>query len=91
MYEFDVSLYTQMNLYSICARDILFNYIRTERGSGYVVGTSARVIYDKTLRKYRYYLSISCIGKVYSPEKMDRLINEAIQESFNYDFPIDLI
>ena len=91
MYEFDVSLYSQMNLYTICVRDIIFNYIREERGSGYVAGTSIKVIYDKTSRQNKYYLSILCLGKVYSPEKMDRLINEAIKESFSYNFPIDSI
>ena len=91
MYEFDEKLYTQMDLYSLCAYDIIFTYIRTDRGSGYQVSTSIKIIYDKTSNKNKYYLSIFCSGKVYSPEKMDRLINEAIKESFNYNFPIDLI
>ena len=91
MYEFDESLLEEMIMYTICAYDILFGYIRTERGSGYVVQMYVKSIYDKNLNKYRYYLTILCLGKFYSPEKMDRLINEAIKDSFTHTFPIDLI
>ena len=60
MYEFDEELYTQMNLYSICARDILFNYIRAERGSGYVVRTSIKKINDKGKNRNHCQKNIQC-------------------------------
>ena len=91
MYEFDRELLDKMTMYTICAYDIIFNYIRTERGSGYVVQMYIKRIYDKNLNKNRYYLAIICLGKFYSPEKMDRLVNEAIKDSFNHTFPINLI
>ena len=66
-----------MEIYSYCAYDILFDYIRTKRGSGYAVKTFVERILDKN------YLIIYVLGKIYSPEKMDRLVNEAIKETFN--------
>ena len=77
MYEFDSNILEQMTIYSYCAADILFDYIRTKRGSGYAVKVQIHNILNKN------YLFIYCLGKVYSPEKMDRLVNEAIEFSFN--------
>ena len=77
-YEYDEKLAEKMEIYSYCAYDVLFDYIRSQRGSGYVVGTTRRKILNKN------YLLFYAIGKVYSPEQMDRLINEGIEESFNY-------
>ena len=78
MYEYDSKLAQQMKLYSLCAGDFIFNYIRTKRGSGYTVHVYPTAILGKR------YLLIYTLGKVYSPEKMDNLINEAIKESFSY-------
>lgn len=77
-YEFDESLYSYMYLYSKCTRAFFFDYIRTKRGAGYQVQISTIYI------KGKYYLQIFAIGKIYSPEKMDRFINEAIIESFSF-------
>jgi len=65
-----------MKIYTYCASIYIFDYIRTKRGSGYAVKMSIEKILDK------YYLVVYVLGKVYSPEKMDRLVNEAIKESF---------
>ena len=91
MYEFEEKLYEKMHLYQICADNIFFDYLRSQRGSGYIVTSNIRTIEDQSQDKIRYYFSVFCLGKVYSTEKMDRLINEAIKESFKYKFPIDLI
>ena len=67
-----------MNMYSLCAFSFFFDYLRTKRGTGYNVRIMPVNMEDK------FYLQIFAIGKVYSPEKMDRFINEAIIESFSY-------
>ena len=67
-----------MDIYSYCAQDVLFDFIRSEKDSGYEVKTKVEKILDK------YYLVIYVLGKVYSPEKMDKLVNEAIKESFKF-------
>lgn len=86
LYEFDESLKKKMDIFSYCAYDVIFDYIRTKRGSGYSVKTFTQKIINKS------YLIIYTIGKVYSPEKMDRLINEALEESFKYkNCQVDLI
>lgn len=86
MYEFDKKYLQEMSFYSLCASDFFFDYIRTKRGSGYTVQVKVRQILGK------YYLFIYSIGKVYSPEKMDRFINEALRESFSFDkCDVDLI
>ena len=86
VYEFDASLEKKMKIYSYCASSYLFDYIRTQRGSGYAVKTIIQKILDKS------YLLVYVLGKVYSPEKMDRFVNEALKESFSYkDCNVDLI
>ena len=86
LFEYDDKLKEQMEIYSYCAYDILFDYIRTKRGSGYAVKTFVERILDKN------YLIIYVLGKIYSPEKMDRLVNEAIKETFNSKLcQVDLI
>ena len=86
LYEFDESLKKKMDIFSYCAYDVIFDYIRTKRGSGYSVKTFTQKIINKS------YLIIYTIGKVYSPEKIDRLINEALEESFKYkNCQVDLI
>ena len=86
LFEYDEKLQEQMSIYSYCASNYLFDYIRTKRGSGYAVKTFVEKILDKN------YLIIYVLGKVYSPEKMDRLVNEAIKETFNYKLcQVDLI
>ena len=75
-YEFIETIVEKVRMYTICANDFIYNYVRTERGSGYIVNMNIKEIFGK------YYLIIFSLGKVYSPEKMDRLINEAIKESF---------
>ena len=77
-YEFDASLEKQMTIFSYCASSFLFDYIRTQRGSGYAV----KVIIQKISGKS--YLLVYVLGKVYSPEKMDRFVNEAFKESFSF-------
>ena len=62
-----------MEIYSYCAYDVIFDYLRTQRGTGYAVKTFTTKILNKN------YLVIYSLGKVYSPEKMDRLVNEAIK------------
>ena len=75
-----------MKIYSSCASTYVFDYIRTKRGSGYAVKMFIEMILDK------YYLVVYVLGKVYSPEKMDRLVNEAIKESFTLKVcKVDLI
>ena len=78
MYEFDKKYLEQMTIYSYCASAMFWDYIRTKRGSGYAVKVQIHNILDK------YYLFVYCLGKVYSPEYMDRLVNEAIEFSFNF-------
>ena len=78
MYEYDESLKEQMKLYSLCSSEYFFDYIRTKRGSGYTVTAFTIDILDKN------YLMIYALGKKFSPEKMDRFINEAIKESFTF-------
>ena len=86
LYEFDKSLVQKMRLYTYCSSSYLFDYLRTKRGSGYTVQASIGTISNK------YYLMFYVLGKVYSPEKMDRLLNEAIKESFSLkECKIDLI
>ena len=79
MYEFDSKILEQMTIYSYCASAMFWDYIRTKRGSGYAVKVQIHNILNKN------YLFIYCLGKVYSPEKMDRLVNEAIEFSFTFD------
>lgn len=78
-YEFDEELYNDMTIYSYCAYSFFFDYLRTQRFTGYNVRVATVVEGNKL------YLQLFCIGKTYSPEKMDRLINEAIVESFKFD------
>ena len=78
MYEYDESLKEQMKLYSLCGSEYFFDYIRTKRGSGYTVTAFTIDILNKN------YLMIYALGKKFSPEKMDRFINEAIKESFTF-------
>ena len=78
MYEFDKKYLEQMTIYSYCASAMFWDYIRTKRGSGYAVKVQIHNILDN------YYLFVYCLGKVYSPEYMDRLVNEAIEFSFNF-------
>jgi secreted Zn-dependent insulinase-like peptidase len=86
MYEFNKTFLEEMTIYSYCAYDVFFDYLRTKRGSGYTVKVLVRNILDKT------YLLIYSLGKVYSPEQMDRFINEALIESFSFDkCKVDLI
>ena len=86
MYEFDKKLLEEMTIYSYCVSDFFFDYIRTKRGSGYTVQVKVKSILDKM------YLYIYSLGKVYSPEKMDIFINEALKESFSFDkCQVDLI
>ena len=86
LYEFNETLKKQMQIFAYCARNYLFDYIRTLRGSGYAVTTFYQKILDKS------YLVIYVLGKVYSPEKMDRFVNEALKESFSYkNCKVDLI
>ncbi len=86
MYEFNINIYEEMEIYSYCAYDFFFDYIRTKRGSGYTVQVQVINILGKN------YLYIYSLGKVYSPEKMDRFINEALIESFSFDkCKVDLI
>ena len=77
MYEIDESLVDYMALYSLCASSFFFDYLRTKRATGYGVHLLPKEVNDK------YYLLIFAFGKNYSPEQMDRFINEAIKESFN--------
>ena len=77
-YEFDRTLMSEMRMYSLCAFSFFFDYLRTKRGTGYNVRIMPVNMGVKS------YLQIFAIGKVYSPEKMDRFINEAIIESFSY-------
>ena len=77
-FEFDESLREKMNIYSYCASSFLFDYIRTQRGSGYAVKTMIQKISGKS------YLLVYVLGKIYSPEKMDRFVNEAFKESFSF-------
>ena len=79
MYEFDEKYLEQMTIYSYCASAMFWDYIRTKRGSGYAVKVQIHKILDKN------YLFIYCLGKVFSPEYMDRLVNEAIEFSFTFD------
>ena len=79
MYEFDKKLVEEMTIYSYCASDFFFDYIRTKRGSGYTVQVKVKNVLDK------FYLFVYSLGKIYSPEQMDRFINEAFKESFTYD------
>ena len=86
MYEFDEAILDYVYLYSLCGSTYLFDYIRTKKGSGYTVAMVPAQVLDK------YYLLIYSLGKVYSPEKMDRFINEGIKESFSTNkCNIDLI
>ena len=86
LYEFNETLKEKMDLYSYCAGDILFDYLRSQRGTGYTVRTKVVEVLNK------YYLMIYALGKVYSPEKMDRFVNEAIKESFKFNnTSVDLI
>ena len=79
-------LYRKLDYISYCADSYIFDYLRTKRGSGYAVQTFIGTISNK------YYLMFYSLGKVYSPEKMDRLLNEAIKESFSLkECKIDLI
>ena len=48
VYEFDASLEKKMKIYSYCASSYLFDYIRTQRGSGYAVKTIIQKILDKS-------------------------------------------
>ena len=77
-FEFDESLREKMNIYSYCASSFLFDYIRTQRGSGYAVKLMIQKISGKS------YLLVYVLGKVYSQEKMDRFVNEAFKESFSF-------
>ena len=77
MYEFDENLYDDMNYYSLCVASFFFDYLRTERATRYGVYIFSLQIYDK------FYLLIFAFGKNYSPEKMDRFINEAIKNLLN--------
>ena len=87
LYEFNETLKEKMELYSYFAADILFDYVRSQKGSGYAVKTRIENVLGK------YYLFIYVLGKVYSPAEMDRLVNEGIELTFNYtgEAPIDLI
>ena len=86
LYEFDESLRKKMEIFSYCANNYIFDYIRTKRGSGYTVQTLVGKVLNKP------YLAIYVLGKIYSPEKMDRLVNEALKESFSYQrCKVDLI
>ena len=86
LYEFNERLKEKMEIYSFFAADILFDYIRSQKGSGYAVKIRIEEVLDK------YYLFIYVLGKVYSPAEMDRLVNEGIEKTFNHnDSDIDLI
>ena len=78
LYEFNQTLYEKMQIFSYCAYDVIFDYLRTQRGTGYAVKTFTTSILNKN------YLAIYCLGKVYSPEQMDKFVNEAIEASFKY-------
>ena len=79
MYEFDNQFREYVEIYTYCADSVLFDYIRTKRGSGYTVRVQIKNILNKN------YLMIYSLGSVFSPEKMDRLINEGIYESFSFN------
>lgn len=79
IYEYDESIKDEMTIYSNCARAFFWDYLRTKRGTGYQAKASLKVIRKKP------HIDIFCLGKVYSPEVMDRFINEAILESFSFD------
>jgi len=86
MYEFDKNLKEEMTIYSYCASNFFFDYLRTKRGTGYTVQVKVTQILGKN------YLFLYSLGKVYSPEQMDRFINEALRESFSFDkCNVDLI
>lgn len=86
MFEFDEEIMEEMTIYSYCASIFIFDYLRVKRGLGYMVRTNIENVLGKN------YLSIFSLGSVYSPERMDRFINEAIKESFSYDkCQVDLI
>ena len=86
LFEFDKSLEQKMRLYTFCSSNYIFDYIRAKRGSGYAAKAFIQNILDKS------YLVVYVLGKVYSPEKMDRLVNEAIEESFSLkECKVDLI
>ena len=86
LYEFNETLKEKMEIYSYFAADILFDYIRSQKGSGYAVKTRIENVLNK------YYLFIYVLGKVYSPAEMDRLVNEGIKLTFSYKgTEIDLI
>lgn len=86
MYEYDNKISEEMKIYSYCASPFFYDYIRTKRGSGYTVNVRRYSFLNKN------YLSIYSLGSEFSPEKMDRLINEAIKESFNIqNCNVDLI
>ena len=79
LYEYDEKIEEEITIYYYCASSFFFDYIRTKRGSGYQVRTYLSTFNGK------HYFEIITVGKVYSPEKMDRLINEAINASFTFD------
>ncbi len=86
MYEFDKKIMEEMKIYSNCFSTFVLDNMRMQRGSGYMVKANIEKVLDKN------YLAIFSLGSVYSPEKMDRLINESINNSFSYDkCQVDLI
>ena len=79
VYEYNETIKDEITIYSYCAGAFFWDYIRTKRGSGYQVKVLLRTIRNKP------YIQIYSLGKVFSPEKMDRLVNEAINASFSFD------
>ena len=80
-YEYNQTLKSYFFAYIYCVRNLFFYYLRTERGSGYSVKVNSLNIFGKN------YIIFYAIGLIYSPEKMERLFNEAIQKSFTIKCP----
>jgi len=86
MYEFYKKIMEEIKIYSNCFSTFILDYMRMQRGSGYMAKANIGKVLDKN------YLAIFSLGSVFSPEKMDRLINKALNNSFYYDkSQVDLI
>ncbi len=78
MYEiYKENLIKYFNIYVSCSRGVFFDYLRTDKSTGYHITIKIEEILGK------HYLMIYVISPIYSPEKLDHLINEAINQSFN--------
>ena len=78
MYEiYKENLIKYFQIYVSCSRGKIFDYLRTDKSTGYHITIKIEEILGK------HYLMIYVISPIYSPEKLDHLINEAINQSFN--------